>query len=105
MTKRERFDLWATHQELEGAARAVNAALGLNLEERESEFRGIYFGTPVGSAIEVLVQKNHLDDEVEALEAEFADYPTLVYVNPSSDAIESALASVGSLQLVRSEVL
>ena len=105
MTKGIRFDLWATHQKLEPTAQAVTAALGLSLVQRESDDRGFYFGTPIGSAVEVVVQKNYPDDEVEALESAFADYPTLVYVNPSSDAIETALASLDLLELVRSEVL
>ncbi|HEX2850871.1 MAG TPA: hypothetical protein VHN98_09970 [Acidimicrobiales bacterium] len=67
----------------------LEAALGVNLEWRDSDERGRYLTTPPAQvANEVIVQPNLRDDEYGCLEEDFAGFDVIVYCDEVEDAHE-----------------
>ena len=103
----KRFDLFGTkEQTLTETADAVARAIGVSFELHESGYLGGEYFRSLGlEGEEVLVQANAEDEEGYLTEPDFADFPTLVYVNRGSEEFARALEAVPELELLRSEAV
>jgi hypothetical protein len=99
------FDLYgAPELTADEVCAAVGAALGVSFVEHDSSFRGRYFRADGVPRLEV--QPNQVpgdDGEFEAMEPEFVEYPTLLYVYGSDrpDEVRDQLAGITGLAFLR----
>jgi hypothetical protein len=101
----KRFDLFGSRQlQLSAAAGLIRSALGVEFELHESGYHGGDYYRSLGlEGDEIIVQTNFEDDEGYLAETDFADYPTLVYVNGGSEEVARTLRTIEGLDLLRSE--
>lgn len=85
----------------EELARALETRLGEKFTAHESLYLGIYFRLAEGHELMVQPNLEGFDVDPEVIEQEFADFPTLLYVNdsPRLTALQQILADLGLTHL------
>ena len=77
----KRFWLLGSHDDVTTVGRCLAAALGVELVERESGYRGGAYLRGSGIGIDdVIVQENFEDEEGYLAEGTFPEYRTLAYI-------------------------
>lgn len=100
-----RFTLYGSMHPASVAADHVARALTVPMKAYRGRLRGTYHRWTGSDAADVLVQANVPDEEGCPVERCHPTYPTLVYVTALDDDSHDALARVGGLRLLESEVL
>ncbi|MGE5829925.1 MAG: hypothetical protein ACM30G_16415 [Micromonosporaceae bacterium] len=99
------FDLYGSPDlDAEELSAVVSTALGADFIEHDSSFRGRYFLADGAPRLEV--QPNQVpgdDGEFEAMESEFAEFRTLLYVYGTDrpDEVRDRLAGITGLAFLR----
>ncbi|MEU3529161.1 hypothetical protein AB0E62_35825 [Streptomyces sp. NPDC038707] len=86
--------------------RLVSEVLGVDLEMRESSYKGgEYFTHRYADGAEISIEGNVLDEDDVHVEEGFPEYSTLIYLNYSRLELEERLSRVKELDLLRSETV
>ena len=91
---------------LDSVREAVESALGVMFELRDSSYVGVYFRCETAIGDELILQKNQDESSDDFTEDAFQQFPTLLYtiVSTEPDAIRNAVTSIGG-QLLRRQLL
>jgi len=108
MNTQKNYDLYGfAKTRLESVRVAVEAALNVAFERRDSSYRGgEYFRCASTNGGEFILQTNHDDSSGDWAEDAFQQHSTLLYATTGTenDAVKNAVASIGG-QLLRRQVL
>jgi hypothetical protein len=103
------FDVYGVSAaDLESARSLVEDAIGIELEPRESSYRGgDYFGLGGPGGENFILQANHDAVEDEWAESQHRDVPFVLYVSESrrADQLRAALDATAGIRLLRREVV
>lgn len=98
------YDLYGfVESRLESVKAAVESALAVTLEMRDSSYLGVYFRCDLRNGGELILQTNRDEASDEWAEDAFQKYPTLLYATTGAenDLVKDAVASVGGYLLRR----
>jgi hypothetical protein len=91
--------------DIDGVAREIEQMLSIQLEPRDSLYRGEYYAWGGDSGADLILQQNFMEDDGLRVDSEYPDHIVLLYASELPDEWFDRLARLPGAERLESRIL